>query len=69
MCGAFSGATVTVHGGKLWAENAEKKALNYIDLKKGDGFSGKIETSDDNEFWEELAIGIEPTDKYVRVGY
>lgn len=69
VCGAFSGATVTVHGGKLWAGNADKQALNYIDLKKGAGFTGKIETSDDNEFWEELAIGIEPTDKYVRVGY
>jgi len=69
VCGAFSGATVTVHGGKLWAGNADKQALNYIDLKKGDGFTGKIETSSDNEFWEELAPGLEPTDKYVRVGY
>ena len=69
VCGAFSGATVTVHGGKLWAENADKQALNYIDLKKGAGFTGKIETSDDNEFWEELAPGLEPTEKYVRVGY
>ena len=70
VCGSFSGATVTVHGGKLWAENAEKKALNYIDLKKGDGFTGKIETSNDNEFWDELPIGAIPADeKYVRVGY
>jgi hypothetical protein len=34
-------STVTVNGGKLWAENADKKAINtsLITLKKGAGFS------------------------------
>ena len=63
-------ATVTVNGGKLWAENADKQALqSYITLKKGEGFSGKIETCDDGSSWDELPIGAMPTTKYVRVGY
>ncbi len=66
VCGAFRGATVTVHGGKLWAENAEKKALNYIDLKMGAGFSGKIEYSSDNITWSET---VDANAKYVRAGY
>lgn len=64
-------ATVTVHGGKLWAGNANKKALNSgIDLQKGDSFTGKIETSDDNVSWNEYDDIAGTLDhKYVRVGY
>jgi hypothetical protein len=69
VCGAFSGAIVTVHGGKLWAGNADNKALNYIDLQKGDGFTGKIETSDNNTAWTEYTTTGTPDTKYVRVGY
>ena len=64
-------ATVKVYGGKLWAENANKTALNDgIELQKGDGFTGKIETSNDGSYWDELPPGTIPnSDKYVRVGY
>ena len=64
-------ATVTVYGGQLWAGNANKTALNDgINLKKGDGFTGKIEISDDNEFWNELFPGDVPNAyQYVRAGY
>ena len=64
-------ATVFVYGGKLWAGNADKTALNDgINLKKGDGFTGKIETSNDGSYWDELPPGTIPnSDKYVRVGY
>ncbi len=70
-CGKFSIATVTVYGGKLLAWNADKQALySNITLKKGDGFTGKIETSDDNSAWDELPPGSVPnSSKYVRVGY
>jgi len=63
----FSGATVTVYGGTLWAGCADKAALrNTITLTKGDGFSGKIEYSSDNSTWSETA---DADAKYVRVGY
>ena len=64
-------ATVTVYGGKLWAGNANNKALNSgINLQKGEGFTGKIETSDDGSSWDELLPGAVPnSSKYVRVGY
>ena len=61
-------STVTVNGGKLWAENADKKAINtsLITLKKGDGFSGKIEYSSDKSTWSET---VDANAKYVRAGY
>ena len=41
------GETVTVYGGKLWAECAVNKAIySNVTLTKGEGFNGKIETSD-----------------------
>ena len=65
-----SSSTVTVYGGKLWAECADKKALyNYVTLKKGEGFTGKIETSDNGTSWTEYTAATTPTTKYVRVGY
>ena len=69
VCGAFSGATVTVHGGKLWAGNADNKALNYITLTidKSPSFNVEIETSSDNSTWN-TTVGT-PDSKYVRVGY
>ena len=63
-------ATVTVYGGKLWAENAANKALDpSVTLTKGDGFSGKIETSDNGTSWTEHTSDGTPSTKYVRVGY
>lgn len=64
-------ADVKVYGGKLWAGNANNSALNYdgINLTKGTGFTGKIETSDDGSSWDELPPFAIPTTKYVRVGY
>ena len=59
-------ATVFVYGGKLWAGNADNKALNAVNLLKGDGFTGKIEYSLDNYTWESTSI---PGSPYVRVGY
>ena len=60
-------ATVTVNGGKLWAENADKQALySKITLKKGEGFSGKIEYSSDKSTWSET---VDANAKYVRAGY
>jgi len=65
---ANSATTVTVNGGKLWAENADKQAINTssITLTKGEGFSGKIEYSSDNSTWSETA---DADAKYVRAGY
>ena len=62
-------ATVTVYGGKLWAGNADNKALKYITLAidKSLGFNGEIETSPDNSTWNST-VGT-PDEKYVRVGY
>ena len=59
--------TVTVYGGKLWAENADKAALHpTVTLTKGAGFSGKIEYSSDNSTWSET---VDANAKYVRAGY
>ena len=62
-------ATVTVYGGKLWAGNADDKALRYVTLTidKSLGFNGEIETSPDNSTWNPT-VGT-PDAKYVRVGY
>ena len=64
-------STVTVYGGKLWAECADNKALrNTITLAKDAGFTGKIETSDNNSDWTEYTtLPGTPTTKYVRAGY
>ena len=59
-------AFVFVYGGKLWAGNADNKALNAVNLLKGDGFTGKIEYSSDNSTWSETK---DAAAKYVRVGY
>ena len=68
---AATSATVTVNGGKLWAENANKQAINTsnVTLKKGDGFTGKIETSANGTSWTEYTEAATPTTKYVRAGY
>ncbi len=63
-------ATVTVYGGKLWAEDADNKALNgSVTLAKGAGFTGKIETSSNGSSWTEYTTTGTPDAKYVRVGY
>lgn len=69
VCGSFDKAPVTVHGGKLWAGNADNKALNYITLTidKSPSFNVEIETSSDNSTWNPT-VGT-PDSKYVRVGY
>ena len=65
-----SSITVTVYGGKLWAENADQKAIkNNITLAKGAGFTGKTETSDNGTSWTDLTTEGTPDAKYVRVGY
>ena len=62
--------TLTVYGGKLWAECAENQALDSeITLTKGAGFTGNIETSADNSAWAEYTGDDTPDSKYVRVGY
>ena len=62
-------ATVTVYGGKLWAENADQKAFySNVSLTKGVGFAGTIQTSDDGTSWNPWGDGT-PTAKYVKVGY
>ena len=59
--------TITVYGGKLWAECAGYKALySDVTLAKGAGFTGKIEYSMDKSAWSETA---DASAKYVRVGY
>ena len=55
-----------VYGGKLWAENADKKALRDVNIQKGAGFSGKIEYSSDKSTWSET---VDADAKYVRAGY
>ena len=65
-----SPATFTVYGGQLWAECAENMALDaHVTLAKGDGFTGKIETSDDGSSWTEYTSAGTPSTRYVRVGY
>lgn len=64
-----TGTTVTVYGGKLWAECAGKKAIDFgnVTLTKDAGYtSGKIEYSSDKSDWSETK---DTTAKYVRVGY
>ena len=64
-----SSATVTVYGGKLWAENADKKAIDFgnVTLTKDAGYtSGKIQYSMDKTDWSETK---NTNAKYVRVGY
>jgi hypothetical protein len=60
--------TVTVYGGKLWAECAAGKALySNVTLTKDAGYtSGKIEYSSDKSTWSET---VDANAKYVRVGY
>ena len=67
-CGITSiSATITVYGGKLWAECAGYKALySGVTLAKGAGFTGKIEYSSDKSDWSET---VDASAKYVRVGY
>ncbi len=64
---AVNVSPVTVYGGKLWAENADDKALSSdVTLTKGAGFSGKIEYSSDKSTWSETK---DTEAKYVRAGY
>ena len=66
----YNGATVTVHGGTLWAKSAANQAIgSNVTLNKGDGFTGKIETSDNGTSWTEHTSDGTPSTKYVRVGY
>ena len=63
-------STITVYGGKLWAECAGNKAISGdATLTKGAGFTGKIETSDNNTAWTDWTTEGTPATKYVRVGY
>jgi hypothetical protein len=68
---AGSLTTVTVYGGKLWAGCFNNKAIDAsnVTLKKGDGFTGKIETSGSGESWEDWTVPATPGTNYVRVGY
>ena len=67
-----SAITVTVYGGKLWAESPGKTVFNTAKttFTKDAGYtSGKIETSDDGSSWTEWTTEGTPSTKYVRVGY
>ena len=65
-----SSSTVTVYGGKLWAECAGNKAISGdATLTKGAGFTGKIETSGNGESWTNWEPSTTPGTNYVRVGY
>ena len=65
-----SGVTVTVYGGKLWAGCADKAAFKSgITLKKGEGFTGTIQTSSDDSTYNTYSGTNTPDTKYVRVGY
>ena len=68
---AGSLATVTVYGGKLWAGCFNNKAIDSsnVTLKKGDGFTGKIEISGSGESWSYWEPSLTPGTNYVRVGY
>ena len=62
---ANSSSPVTVYGGKLWAESADYKALNSINLTKDDSYtSGKIWYSTTGWSWNGDA---DPDAKYVKV--
>jgi hypothetical protein len=59
--------TVTVYGGRLWAEDAGNKALyNGVTLAKGAGFTGKIKTSSDGSSWTDWTTEGTPNTKYVK---
>lgn len=62
---------VTVYGGKLWAGCFNNKAIDAsnVTLKRGDGFTGKIETSGNGESWSDWEPSTTPGTNYVRVGY
>lgn len=62
---------VTVYGGKLWAGCFNNKAIDAsnVTLKRGDGFTGKIETSGNGESWTNWEPSTTPGTNYVRVGY
>ena len=63
-------STVSVYGGKLWAECLLNIAISSnVTLTKEDGFNGKIETSADGTSWTEYSGTGTPDDPYVRVGY
>ena len=65
-----SSATVTIYDGKLWAGAADYIAIrDNITLTKGEGFTGKIQISNDNSSWTDYTSAGTPTTKYVRVGY
>ena len=62
---------VTVYGGKLGAGCFNNKAIDAsnVTLKRGDGFTGKIETSGNGESWTNWEPSTTPGTNYVRVGY
>ena len=63
-------STVSVYGGKLWAECLINIAISSnVTLTKEDGFNGKIETSADGTSWTEYSGTGTPDAPYVRVGY
>ena len=65
-CG--TGTTVTVYGGKLWAENADNKAISGdATLIKGEGFTGQIYTSSNGKSWDVYTGTATPDSKYVIV--
>ena len=64
-CDSGSSSTVTVYGGKLWAECADNKALNSsINLTTGEGYTGTIRYSSNKWSWSGTA---DPDAKYVKV--
>ncbi len=68
---AGSLTTVTVYGGTLWTGCFNNKAIDAsnVTLKRGDGFTGKIETSGNGESWSNWEPATTPGTNYVRVGY
>jgi hypothetical protein len=60
--------TVTVYGGKLWAEDAGNIALHgNVTLAKGAGFTGKIYTSSNGSSFDVYTGTATPDSKYVLV--
>ena len=63
-----SDSTITVYGGKLWAECAGNKAISGdATLTKGEGFTGQIYTSSNGSSWDVYTGTATPTTKYVLV--
>ena len=61
-------STITVYGGKLWAECAGNKAISGdATLTKGEGFTGQIYTSSNGSSWDVYTGTATPTTKYVLV--